>query len=147
MNGKSRTGSVVGDGVLTHGTLESRDLSIARAFYEDILGLRCVRHSAVSQLLAGRGPVGVVCVETAESAHHQGEENRWVLRAESHLDVSVLYSRARESAGVLELHPISEEDGISRFVMQDVDYNWWEVASLPDGFYQRVFEQGDVHAG
>ena len=71
--------SVIGDALLTHGTLESGDLRRARRAYEQFFGLRVVHHSKVAQLIAGKYDVGVISVFTGKAVHEQGAENRWLV--------------------------------------------------------------------
>jgi catechol 2,3-dioxygenase-like lactoylglutathione lyase family enzyme len=138
---------VVGDAVLTHGTLESRDLVRARAVYEDILGLRCVRHSPPAQLIAGQGDVAVVCVGSGDALHEQASMNRWEVLMGDAAAVTRAYRRATEKAGdlrMLAVGNLSEQNGVQRFLLQDGDSNWWEVSNLPRDYYQAIFKLGDV---
>jgi catechol 2,3-dioxygenase-like lactoylglutathione lyase family enzyme len=134
---------IIGDAVLTHGTLESRSLDAARALYESVLGLRCVRHSPRSQLLAGRGHVAIVCVETGTAVHPQGDENRWMVLAGSDEAVIAVHHAATKSDAVARLGLLERNGEASRFVMQDKDTNWWEVTSRSPDYYQHMFESGD----
>jgi catechol 2,3-dioxygenase-like lactoylglutathione lyase family enzyme len=134
---------IVGDAELTHGTLETRNLNSSRRLFEDALGLRCVRHSPVSQLLAGRGAVGLVCVETPV-AHPQGEENRWVILVGTPEVADRIHRAAGDSGMLVELQPIRREENTAHFLMQDRDGNWWEISSLSPSHYQSIFERGDI---
>ena len=52
---------------LSHGTLESKDLEVARNFYTEFLGLEVVRTSPISLLLRlGVGNPGVVALPDAD---------------------------------------------------------------------------------
>ncbi|WP_084396578.1 VOC family protein [Henriciella aquimarina] len=136
--------SVVGEAELTHGTLECRQLVPSRNFYENVLGLRCVQHSPITQLVSGCGDVGVVCAGLGDKVHPQGEENRWVVAVGSEEAVVDIRKKAAESGFTLHLGELSTSDGITRFIMQDADSNWWEVASFGEDYYQALFERGDV---
>jgi catechol 2,3-dioxygenase-like lactoylglutathione lyase family enzyme len=135
--------AIIGGAILTHGTLESRNLDVARALYESVLGLRCVRHSPRSQLLAGRGGVAIVCVETGTAVHPQGDENRWVVLAGGDEAVLAVHDAAAKSDAVAQLGTLERDGATSRFVMQDVDTNWWEVTSRSPHYYRHIFERGD----
>ena len=137
---------VIGPAVLTHGTLEARAKESARTIYEQILGLRCVNTSKVSQLVAGGGNVAVVCVQAGSTVHPQGEENRWIVLVDSDSSVADVHAVADKSEGIAILRPIETNDGISSFIMQDIDGNWWEITNRSVGHYQDIFEHGDVVA-
>ena len=136
--------SVVGSAELTHGTLESHDLGPSRDLYEKVLRLRCVRHAPVSQLIGGCGDTCVVSVKAGDKLSPQGDENRWVIAAGSEQAVADIHRDAAASDYVKELGDITTKDGVSRFVLQDGDSNWWEVTSLPEDYYQQFFERGDI---
>jgi catechol 2,3-dioxygenase-like lactoylglutathione lyase family enzyme len=141
---KSYPGLIGDTAELTHGTLETRNLNDSRRMFEDILGLRCVRHSPVSQLLAGRGGVGIVCVEAPSVAHPRGEENRWVILVVTPKAVEKVHRTAGDSGMLMELREISHEGNTAHFIMQDRDANWWEISSLSPSHYQSIFERGDL---
>ena len=138
---------IVGGAVLTHGTIESRQLPPARAFYEAGLGLRCVRHSPVSQLLAGAGEVSVVCVEIATGIHEQGAENRWAVQVGDATQVAATHQRIVTYAsewGLLVVEDPIESNGQISFMVRDADSNWWEVSNRPGDYYQKIFEGGEA---
>jgi catechol 2,3-dioxygenase-like lactoylglutathione lyase family enzyme len=137
---------VAGDARLTHGTLEGRSLPPARLLYEKLLGLRCVQHSPQSQLVGGCGSVAIVAVEAGNTAHGQGNENRWVILAGSRAAVLTIHARAagsRAEFAISELTEPQEAAGECAFQLQDADGNWWEVNSRSGSYYQELFERGD----
>lgn len=139
--------SVVGSAVLTHGTLESRQLNAARAFYEQGLGLRSVRHAPPAQLIAGAGEVVVVCVEAGHRVHEQGSENRWIVLVPDEATVTKVHDEvARHAAewGTLEFHAPERRGDELVFVVRDADSNWWEVTNRSRAYYQHIFERGDI---
>jgi catechol 2,3-dioxygenase-like lactoylglutathione lyase family enzyme len=127
--------------VLTHGTAEGRDLPPARDFYENVLGLRCVRHSPLSQFVAGPIDFGVVCLVVGDKLTPQGSENRWVISIGDEQAVVDAHRKAVESSFPEHVGDITRDDGIARFILQDGDSNWWEVTSLPADYYSRYFDQ------
>lgn len=135
---------VLGACELTHGTLECRDITASRAFYEDILGLRCVQHSPVSCLIGGRGDTMIVGVKAGDKLNPQGDENRWLLAVDTITNVKTIHDRARRSDFVLHLGEITDNGGITTCLLQDRDSNWWEVSSRSDLDYQNYFERGDL---
>ena len=137
---------IIGQAVLTHGTLEARVKEDARDFYEKVLRLRCVNTSKVSQLIAGGGDVSVVCVQVGSAGHPQGEENRWIVMVDDEQAVADIHAAASKSDGVAELRPITSNNGESSFIVQDGDSNWWQVVNRTVDYYQDIFERGDVIA-
>lgn len=129
---------------LTHGTLEVRDLAPSREFYEDVLGLRCVRHAPVALLIGGEGGTCIVGVKAANRTNEQGAENRWLICVGSDKRVEELHLRAQSRGHILDLGEISSQDGVTSFRVQDGDGNWWEVSSRSESHFQKYFEQGDI---
>lgn len=135
---------VARDLLFTHGTAESSNLPPARDFFENVLGLRCVRHSPVTQLVAGCIDFGIVSINAGDRLSPQGSENRWVVAVGSDDAVEDVRRRALESDFTREVGDLVREDGVTHFRMQDADSNWWDVTSLSDTHYQAYFEKGDV---
>lgn len=145
MSKKEPGNGVIGKAILTHGTMECQKKGPSRAIYEDVLGLRCVNTSKVSQLVAGSGAVTVVCVQVGSAGHPQGDENRWIVLVDDDEAVADAYARASKSDGVAEVRDIeTADDGSSSFVVRDADSNWWEISSRSRDYYQDIFERGDV---
>lgn len=132
------------DLLFTHGTAESSDLPAARDFFENVLGLRCVRHSPVTQLVAGCIDFGIVNINAGDKLSPQGPENRWVIAAGDEAAVEEIHRKALESDFTREVGDIVREDDVTRFRVQDGDSNWWDVTSLSDMHYQEFFEKGDI---
>ena len=130
--------------VLTHGTAEVRVLEPSREFFEDVLGLRVVRHSPVSQLVAGCFEFGIVNLGSGDRLDPQGAQNRWVLSVGDADAVAEAHRKANESDFPLSVSDISEDDGVSRFRLQDGDSNWWEVTNLSPTHYDHYFKKGDT---
>ena len=135
---------VVRDGELTHGTLEAHKLPESRSFYEEVLQLRCVQHGPVSQMVAGSAEFAMACVNAGNRLSPQGDENRWVLSVANAETVNAIREAALASNFTQHVGDLSEKDGISSFIVQDADSNWWEVTNLPATYYQSFFEKGDV---
>ena len=136
--------SVVGGRELTHGTLDSRELVPSREFYEAVLGLRCVQHAPIAQLICGRGEVAVVCVKAGDRTAPQGDENRWVVSVGSEAEVVETRRRAAASGLTECLGEIATVDGVTSFVMRDCDANWWEISTISGQAYHAIFRKGDV---
>ena len=135
---------VARDLLFTHGTAETSDLPSAREFFEEVLDLRVVRHSPVTQLVSGCIDFGVVSINARDKLSPQGAENRWVLSIGDEEAVEQAHRKALESAFTHEVGDLVRENGITRFTVQDGDFNWWDVTNLPDDYYTSIFEKGDA---
>lgn len=135
---------VASDLVLTHGTAEVRVLEPSREFFEDVLGLRVVRHSPVSQLVAGCFEFGIVNLGSGEQLDPQGAQNRWVLSVGDADAVRAAYAKAMASDFPQSVGDIEEDGEILRFRVQDGDSNWWDVTNLSPVHYDDAFKKGDV---
>ena len=139
--------SVVPSVMLSHGTLECRDLAASRRFYEEFLGLETVFHGKRTMLIRKGGYWGVVCVNRGDKVRPMGPLNHWGIDVASRAEVD----RAREDAirlkeryGIQEVHQARDQHGVYSFYLQDRDGNWWEIQSLPEpALYDRLFERGD----
>ena len=54
------------------------------------------------------------------------------------------HEKALESSFPRQVGELTSEGGVTRFLVQDGDSNWWEVTSLPATYYQSFFDRGDV---
>lgn len=138
------SGAVAAGIVFTHGTAETRDLPPAREFFEDVLGLRCVRHSPITQLVAGCVDFGIVSLNARDKLTPQGSQNRWIVSVGDAAAVADAHARALASDFADEVSDITEEDGIASFRIHDNDSNWWDVTNLSANHYDAMFEKGDV---
>lgn len=142
--------AVVPSLMLSHGTLECRDLAASRKFYEQFLGLETVFHGKRTMLIRKGGYWGVVCVNRGDKVRPMGPLNHWGIDVATRGDVD----RARENAikhqdefGIQEVHQARDQHGVYSFYLQDLDGNWWEIQSLPEpDLYDRHFERGDQGA-
>lgn len=139
--------------LFSHGTLECRSLAASRPFYEEFLGLDCVRHAKKAMMLRKGGYWGVVCLEKGERVRPVGVGNHWGLDLASREEVD----RARELAleykakyGIQKVMRITEMHGTYAFYFQDRDGNWWEFQYVGGGQengtgrYDKHFARGDV---
>ena len=66
----SHDSPVVKSYALGHGTLECRNLKESRHFYEEFLGLECVRHAMPAMAIRlGGSKFHVFCVEVGDNLH------------------------------------------------------------------------------
>src|SRR5262252_8326177 len=91
-NGKS----VVKPYVMSHGTLECYDLKASRRFYEEFLGLECVRHAKPAMVIRCGLKFHVVCVEVGDAVHPCNVLNHWGIDVGSNEDVDAARKAAIE---------------------------------------------------
>lgn len=126
--------SVIGDDALmTHGTTSVIDCEASRAFYEDILNLRTVRHVRPSHCFSGGGDFGVIGVSAREKIIDQVADNRFVLLVDDNAALAAVYERvtmARERYDLLVVGDIETgEFGGQRFLLRTRDQIWFELSS------------------
>ncbi|MEE2997630.1 MAG: VOC family protein [Pseudomonadota bacterium] len=133
---------------LSHGTLESKDLEVARHFYTEFLGLEVVRTSPISLLLRLGGTNTIAVVEQKNR-----DEQQMPLLNHNGLDVETQEEVDRAHETVLEqkdqwgLHKISKpilQHGTYSFFFWDCDNNCWEILTNPKDGYSWLFEKGDL---
>jgi catechol 2,3-dioxygenase-like lactoylglutathione lyase family enzyme len=127
---------------LSHGTLESRDLTLSKRFYKEFLGIGCVRHCEPAANFHHGGDWIVVCVGVGGQIHPQGRDYRWCLDLATPEVVDEARQRAIDRGqdyGVQEIGPVEEADGVRSFVLRDLDGNWWELAHRPEDYFERKF--------
>jgi catechol 2,3-dioxygenase-like lactoylglutathione lyase family enzyme len=141
--------------ILSHGTLECHDLAASRRFYEDFLGLDCVRHSDITMLLRKGGYWGAVCVEVGKKVRPVGVFNHWGMDMKSKAAVDrarVLALKHKAEYGIRKVMKITEMHGTYAFYIQDLDGNYWEFQyagvgqEKGKGRYDKHFERGDIIA-
>lgn len=133
--------------MLSHGTLECRDVAASRRFYEEFLGLDCVRHSKRSLKIRKGGYWAIVCIQSGDRVRPTRVGNHWGIDLESRSDVDRAHELAlqyQEEYGIQKVHQITELHGTYGFYFQDLDGNWWEFQYQPDGRFDEQFARGDV---
>ena len=130
---------------LSHGTLEAKDLTFTRRFYEEFLGFECVQTSKISLWFRLGGPHVYVAVQSKQRSempmlNHNG------IDVESEARVDECYKLVVRDAEKWKLHKISKpmvQHGTYSFYFWDADDNCWEILSNPKGGYGWMFELGD----
>lgn len=140
------------------GTIASSDLAKARRFYEEFLGLECVRcapdrllvRDEVAAGLMKRGERGgfVIDVRQVDAVEHpQGLLNHWGISVESKEEVDRVRAVALENGeeyGIIKVNPITKMHGSYQFYFIDLDNNWWEIEYRNPGLtHEAVLERGD----
>lgn len=139
--------SVIKPYVMSHGTLECRNLAVSRKFYEEFLGLEVVQHSPVSMALRCGFKFHIVCVEVGDEVHSMSFLTHWGIDVRSRDEVDTAYQAAqqhREEYGIQKATEPVEQHGVYSFYLQDRDNNWWEVQYYAGGFqHEDMFDFGD----
>ena len=138
--------SVVRPYVLSHGTLECYNLRDSRTFYEEFLGLECVRHARPAMAVRCGLKFHIVCVEVGPALHPCNVLNHWGVDVGSREEVDRVYRQAKELKDRFKIRQILDpvaQHGVYSFYLEDLDHNWWEIQHY-DGFqHDDMFEFGD----
>ncbi len=132
--------------VMSHGTLECSDLSKSRRFYEEFLGLECVRHSHSAMAIRCGLRFHVVCVEVGSNLHPANLLNHWGIDMESQELVDQAYSAAlqhQNDYAIKQVLPPVLQHGVYSFYIEDLDHNWWEVQYYENFQHDDFFDFGD----
>ena len=133
--------------LFSHGTMEVRDLAASRRFYEEFLGLHCVRHHPFALMVRKNQYFSVVAVQVGDKAHPLHVLNHWGVDVASRPDVDRAHGLAQEHKdryGLKTIMPVTEQHGAYSFYLEDRDSNWWEIQHVPDGFHDLKFAEGDI---
>ncbi len=138
--------SVVRPYVMSHGTMECYDMAESRRFYEDFLGMQCVRHGKRSMAVRCGLKFHIVCVEAKEDLKPANVFNHWGLDVQTRAEVDRCWQAAhamKDRYGILQIMPVVDQHGVYSFYMEDRDHNWWEIQCF-DGFqHDDMFDFGD----
>lgn len=139
--------------ILSHGTITCRNLEASRRFYEEFLGLECVRHVERGLLLRKGGYCAIVCLEVGDNVRPVDRQHHWGIDLASREDVDRALALAHELKDKYGLHQISritEHHGAYSFYFRDLDENYWEFQydgggqGTGAGSYDAMFRRGDV---
>lgn len=138
--------SVIKPYALGHGTVECRDLKASRRFYEEFLGLECVRHAQPAMAVRCGMKFHIFAVEVGDDLHKTNLLNHWGLDLESREAVDAAHAAAlanKEKYAIRQVMDVVNQHGVYSFYIEDLDHNWWELQHY-DGFqHDDVFEFGD----
>lgn len=138
--------SIVRPYVLSHGTLECYSLGDSRRFYEEFLGLQCVRHAQPAMVVRCGLRFHIVCVEVGDNLHPTNLLNHWGLDLRSREEVDRAHSSAvalKEKYGIRQVNDIQLQHGVYSFYMEDLDHNWWELQHYEGFQHDDMFDFGD----
>lgn len=131
----------------SHATLDSKDITHTRKFFEEFLGFETVLMAPGNSFwarLGGRQTIVVVQStlkkESMPFLNHNG------LDVETDADVDTAYALVQRDAEKWGLYKWSKpivRHGTYGFYFWDRDDNCWEILSNPEGGYSWGFERGD----
>jgi catechol 2,3-dioxygenase-like lactoylglutathione lyase family enzyme len=139
--------SVVKPYVLSHGTLECYSLKASRRFYEEFLGLECVRHGPRTMAIRCALKFHIVCVEVGDRLKPVHMMNHWGVDVQSKAEVNAAYEaalRMKEEFGISEIHAPVDQHGVYSFYIVDLDKNWWEIQYFSGFQHDDMFDFGDM---
>lgn len=138
--------SIIKPYVMSHGTLECRNLRETRKFYEEFLGLECVRHALPAMAVRCGLKFHIVCVEVGDSVHPLNVLNHWGVDVESVAKVDEAHAAAlkhQEQYKIKQVMKPVSQHGVYSFYLEDLDHNWWEVQHIPGFQHEDMFDFGD----
>jgi catechol 2,3-dioxygenase-like lactoylglutathione lyase family enzyme len=129
---------------ISHATLDSPDIERSRRFYEEFLGLEVIRtsHKSLMLRLGGNNTIAVVRVPKAAPR---------TIFAHNGLDVTTraevdecyrLVVEQKDKWGLTEIMQPADLHGTYSFYFRDMDGNWWEILTNPEGGYSWMFKKG-----
>ena len=139
--------------MFSHGTLGCREIEPVAEFFEDFLGLACVRHTKEAMVVRKGGYFGVVCLQIGDMVQPMRLNNHWGLDLNSREAVDRALALAhdhKERYGIKKIGRIDESHGASQALSQDLDGNFWEFQYVGlgqdrgEGRFDRYFQRGDV---
>src|SRR3982751_6079483 len=86
--------SIVKPFVMSHGTMEVYSLKESRKFYEEFLGLECVRHAKPAMVVRCGLKFHIVAVEVGDAVHPVNVLNHWGMDVGSKEEVDAAYENA-----------------------------------------------------
>lgn len=147
MNPEVPVGKPVRPLKLSHGTLTCRDLDASRRFYEQFLGLECVRHQRQAMVVTHGREWVIVCLQIGDKVEPRPVLHHFGIDVASAAEVDrahAVASARREEFGLLRIQPVAHQHGTYAFYLQDRDHNWWEIQYVGDHDYASLFARGDV---
>lgn len=139
--------SVVKPVMMSHGTLECRNIPETRKFFEEFLGLECVRHNKDGMHARCGIKFSIVCIQNDPPVNQLGILNHWGLDVESQEAVDEAHKAAVAMKDKYKIRSITEPQmrhGIYSFYLEDLDGNYWEIEYYDGGsVHEDAFDFGD----
>src|SRR2546430_8683762 len=118
--------------VLSHGTMEVYSLKESRKFYEEFLGLECVRHAKPAIVVRLGLKFHIVAVEVGEAVHPVNVLNHWGMDVNSDAEVDDAYQKALKFKDKYKIRQVLKpvrQHGVYSFYMEDLDHRSEEHTS------------------
>ncbi len=132
--------------LLSHGTLESRDLEASRKFYEEFLGFDVVRTSNISMMIRLGSQHVYAVVENKRGGDKMPFLNHNGIDVPTEAEVDEAHRICEEQAekwGLTKLSKPRVQHGTYSFYFWDLDGNAWEILCNPEGGYSWLFDEGE----
>jgi catechol 2,3-dioxygenase-like lactoylglutathione lyase family enzyme len=141
--------SVIHPYVLSHGTMECYDLTESRKFYEEFLGLECVRQGKPAMFVRCGLKFHIVAVQAGKSLKPANAMQHWGLEVTSREEVDRINRAAEDLKDKYKIRTINKPafwHGVYSFYFEDLDHNWWEVLFYDGYQHDDAFDFGDRFA-
>ena len=138
--------SIVKPYVMSHGTMECYSLKESRKFYEEFLGLECVRHAKPAMVVRCGLKFHIVAVEVGGAVHPVNVLNHWGVDVASKEEVDKAHAAAvkdKDKYKIRQVLPVVMQHGVYSFYLEDLDHNWWEIQYYPGFQNEDLFDFGD----
>jgi len=138
--------SVVRGEYLSHGTMECYDLRKSRRFYEEFLGLECVRHVRTAMALRCGLRFHIICLEVGQTLKPVSQKNHWGIDVGIADEVELNQKAATEMKDHYELRTVTncvKQHGVYSFYIEDLDHSWWEIQYYDGTQHDDLFDFGD----
>jgi catechol 2,3-dioxygenase-like lactoylglutathione lyase family enzyme len=138
--------SIVKPYVMSHGTMEVYSLKESRRFYEEFLGLECVRHAKPAIVVRCGLKFHIVAVEVGQNVHPVNVLNHWGIDVASKEEVDKAHEAAlkyQDKYHIRQVLPVVMQHGVYSFYLEDLDHNWWEIQYYPGFQNEDLFDFGD----
>lgn len=138
--------SVVRGEYLSHGTMECYELRKSRRFYEEFLGLECVRHVPPAMAVRCGLRFHIICLEVGQALRPVGQKNHWGIDVGSSGEVERIHKAATEMKSQYDIRTVthcSKQHGVYSFYIEDLDHNWWEIQYYDGTQHDDLFDFGD----
>src|SRR5438445_12652482 len=113
--------SIVKPYVMSHGTMEVYSLKDSRRFYEEFLGLECVRHAKPAMVVRCGLKFHIVAVEVGAAVHPCSVLNHWGMDVGSKEDVDKARENAlkyQEKYKIRQVLPVVMQHGVYSFYLE-----------------------------
>src|SRR5260221_10003145 len=134
--------SIVKPFVMSHGTMECYSLKESRKFYEEFLGLECVRHAKPAMVVRCGLKFHIVAVEVGAAVHPQNVLNHWGMDVGSKEEVDKAHENAvrhKDKYKIRQGLPGVMQHGGESFYMEGLAHKLWEIQHYPGLHNQGLF--------